>query len=43
MGVMKEKSAIRVFSKFPELKQRPYWGGHFRAEGYYVDTLNLDS
>ena len=24
MGVMKGKSAIRVFSKFPELKQRPY-------------------
>ena len=23
MGVMKGKSAIRVFSKFPELKQRP--------------------
>jgi putative transposase len=29
MGVMKGKSAIRVFSKFPEWKQRPYWGNHF--------------
>ena len=29
MGVMKGKSAIRVFSKFPELKQCPYWGNHF--------------
>ena len=43
MGVMKGKSAIRVFSKFPELKQRPYWGNHFWAEGYCVDTVGLDS
>jgi putative transposase len=43
MGVMKGKSAIRVFSKFPEWKQRPYWGNHFWAEGYCVDTVNLDS
>jgi putative transposase len=39
MGVMKGKSAIRVFSKFPELKRRPYWGNHFWAEGYCVDTV----
>ena len=43
MGVMKGKSAIRVFSKFPELKRRPYWGNHFWAEGYCVDTVGLDS
>ena len=43
MGVMKGKSAIRVFSKFPELKQRPYWGNHFWAEGCCVDTVGLDS
>ena len=43
MGVMKGKSVIRVFSKFPELKQRPYWGNHFWAEGYCVDTVGLDS
>ena len=29
MNVMKGKSAIRVFGKFPELKKRPYWGNHF--------------
>jgi len=40
---MKEKSAIRVFSQFPELKQRPYWENHFWAEGYCVDTVGLDS
>ncbi|MCF6249698.1 MAG: IS200/IS605 family transposase [Methylococcaceae bacterium] len=43
MGVMKGKSAIRLFSKFPELKQRPYWGNHFWASGYCVDTVGLDS
>jgi putative transposase len=43
MGVLKGKSAIRVFNKFPELKQRPYWGNHFWASGYCVDTVGLDS
>ncbi len=43
MGTLKGKSAIRVFSKFPELKQRPYWGNHFWAKGYCVDTVGLDS
>ena len=43
MGVMKGKSAIRIFNKFSELKQRPYWGNHFWAEGYCVDTVGLDS
>ncbi len=43
MGTLKGKSAIRVFNKFPELKQRPYWGNHFWAEGYCVDTVGLDS
>ncbi|MBT4132401.1 MAG: IS200/IS605 family transposase [Candidatus Marinimicrobia bacterium] len=43
MGTLKGKSAIRVFNRFPELKQRPYWGNHFWAEGYCVDTVGLDS
>ena len=43
MGTLKGKSAIRVFAQFPELKQRPYWGNHFWAEGYCVDTVGLDS
>ena len=25
MGVLKGKTAIRVFNKFPKLKKRPYW------------------
>jgi len=33
MGTLKGKSAMRVFNQFQELKQRPYWGNHFWAEG----------
>ena len=43
MGTLKGKSAIRIFQKFPELKKRPYWGNHFWASGYCVDTVGLDS
>jgi hypothetical protein len=34
---------IRVFNKFPELKRRPYWGNHFWARAYCVDTVGLDT
>ena len=43
MGTLKGRTAIRVFSKFPYLKQKPYWGNHFWAPGYCVDTVGLDS
>ena len=43
MGVLKGKTALRVFHKFPELKTKPYWGNHFWANGYCVDTVGLDS
>ena len=43
MGILKGRSAIRVFKKFPYLKQRPYWGNHFWAQGYCVDSVGLDS
>ena len=43
LGTLKGKSAIRVFNQFPELKERPYWGNHFWAAGYCVDTVGLDS
>jgi putative transposase len=42
MGAVKGRTAIRVFKKFPYLKQRPYWGNHFWANGYCVDTVGLD-
>ncbi len=42
MGTVKGKTAIHVFRQFPWLKRRPYWGNHFWAEGYCVDTVGLD-
>ena len=42
VGLVKGYTAIRVFNKFKELKQRPYWGDHFWARGYCVDTVGLD-
>jgi len=43
MGTLKGKTALRLFSRFPYLKQRPYWGNHFWAKGYCVDTVGLDA
>jgi putative transposase len=42
-GMVKGRTAIRVFNKFRKLKQKPYWGNHFWTEGYCVDTVGLDS
>ena len=43
MGTLKGRTAIRVFNKFPDLKEKPYWGNHFWAPGYCVDTVGLDA
>ena len=43
MGTVKGRTAIRVFNKFQHLKHRPYWGNHFWARGYCVDTVGLDA
>ena len=43
MGILKGKTAICVFHRFPELKTKLYWGNHFWANGYCVDTVGLDS
>ncbi|OHC08690.1 MAG: transposase [Planctomycetes bacterium RIFOXYB12_FULL_42_10] len=42
VGTVKGRSAIRVFKRFPTLKKKPYWGNHFWAQGYCVDTIGLD-
>lgn len=42
IGTIKGKSATRVFVKFPALRQRPYWGNHFWARGYCLDSIGLD-
>jgi len=43
MGIIKGRTAIRVFNKFKRLKSKPYWGNKFWARGYCVDTVGLDS
>ena len=42
MGTLKGKTAIRVFHKHPNLKSKPYWGNHFWANGYCVDTVGIN-
>ena len=42
LGTLKGRTAIGVFKQFPYLKQRPYWGNHFWAKGYCVDTIGLN-
>ena len=37
------RAAIRVFKQFPYLEKRSYWGNHFWAKGYCVDTVGLDA
>jgi putative transposase len=43
VGTIKGRTAIRVFNKFRKLKEKPYWGNHFLAGGYCVDTIGMDS
>jgi len=42
MGVVKSKTAIKIFKSYPKLKKKPYWGNHFWSRGYRVDTIGLD-
>jgi len=43
VGTVKGRTAIRVLNKFRKLKQKPYWGNHFWARVYCVDTVALDA
>ena len=38
MGYLKGKSALMIFDRHPEYKQK-HSGRHFWARGYYVDTV----
>ncbi|CAB3806904.1 IS200/IS605 family transposase ISShwo2 [Paraburkholderia fynbosensis] len=42
-GVLKGHTAIRLFTAFPVMRKKPYWGNHFWAKGYCVDTVGLNS
>tara|TARA_Y100000294_G_scaffold72004_1_gene68105 strand:- start:83 stop:511 length:429 start_codon:yes stop_codon:yes gene_type:complete len=41
VGYLKGRSAIKIFDRFPRLRQR-YWGKHFWARGYCVSTVGVD-
>jgi len=43
LGVVKGKTALRIFTRFPYLRKKPYWGNHFWAKGYCVDTVGVDA
>ena len=43
MGVVKGRTALQVFKQFPYLKQKVYWGNHFWAKGYCIDTVGIDA
>ena len=43
VGTLKGRTAIRIFNRFRKLKEKPYWGNHFWARGYCVDTVGLDT
>ena len=43
MGTLKGKTALQVFRQFSYLKEKPYWGNHFWAKGYCVDTVGVDA
>ena len=42
IGIIKGKTAIKMFKSYPKLRQKPYWGNHFWAPGYFVNTIGMD-
>ncbi len=42
VGILKGKTAIKVFKSYPALKHKPYWGNHFWSRGYCISTVGLD-
>lgn len=42
MGMLKGKTAIKLFKNYPDLKRKPYWGNHFWSRGYCVSIIGLD-
>ena len=43
MGRARGQTAMRVFRQFRQLRKKPYWGNHFWAKEYCVDTVGLDA
>jgi putative transposase len=43
MGRLKGQTSIKLFKHFRYLRKKPYWGNHFWAKGYCVDTVGLNA
>ena len=43
LGRLKGQTSMRLFRQFRHLRRKPYWGNHFWAKGYCVDTVGLDA
>lgn len=41
MGVLKGRTAIRLYNKFPHIRKK-LWGNHFWARGYSADTVGVN-
>ena len=42
VGIVKGKTAIKLFEKKRYLREKPFWGNHFWARGYFVSTVGID-
>jgi len=42
VGTIKGKLAIKLFKSYPQLKKKTYWGNHFWARGYFVNTIGIN-
>ena len=42
MGTVKGKIAKKIFKSYPQMKKKPYWGNHFWARGYFVNTVGIN-
>lgn len=42
MGTLKGKLAIKLFKRYPRLKEKPYRVNHFWSRGYFVTIEGVD-
>lgn len=42
VGTVKGKTAIKLFKSYAGMRQKPYWGNHFWARGYFASTVGID-
>jgi putative transposase len=43
LGRLKGQTSMKLFQQFRNLRKKPYWGNHFWAKGYFVDTVGIDA